>query len=167
MTGKHVQRFGLFLATFAVLALALGQPQTALAGDVGASDIERLMSTEEGRAALDSAGLSPDRFKAMFAALSPRQQEALVNLARDAAPKARLRARLLAEGYTEAEVNDRLALLTDDEIARLAADPGATEAGSGVGTVLFVICLVLVAVLVAWYFVAAEPVAEPEPPAGD
>lgn len=162
MIGKKLNVVGLFLASFAAFALGLGQPHAAAAGAVDLSRIENLMDTQEGRAALARAGVSAEGFTRMLAGLSPEQRRTIAEMAGAASPEARLGARMTAEGYTQAEISERLALLSNDEIARLADDPEATSSGTGVSTVILVLCLALVVVLVGYYFMFFEP--EPPPP---
>jgi len=160
MTGRKAYNLGLFLAAFAAFALGVGHPHIAQAAEeVGPAAFESLMNTPEGKAALTRAGLSDAKLKTMLAALSSEQQKALAEAAAGLLPRARLTAQLKAEGYNDTEIGDRLAVLTDQEIAELARDPEAMTSGTGVGTIVFLLALVLVAVLVAWYFVAIE---EPE-----
>lgn len=169
MTGKYWQRLGLFLMAFAAFSIALGHPHVVLAAtdSVEPSGVEKVLGTEQGRATLAEAGLSAEQAKTMLAALSPQQRSALDDMAESITCKAQLGARMMAAGYTKAEVDERLALLSEDEIARLAGDPEATTAGTGAGFVIAVLVVILVAVLVAWYFVAIEepaiPYAEPAP----
>ena len=165
MHGKYLHCWGLFLAAFAAFSLALGQPQVLLAATekVNLSDVERMIDTKEGRAALAKTGISAEKFKAMLARLSPEQREKLGNMVKNSTPEARLTARMMAAGYTKPEVDQRLAVLTADEIATLADDPAAMTAGTGVCTVILVTLLVLVAVGVSWYFVAIEEPIEPAP----
>ena len=158
MATKNLRCLGLFLASFAAFALAVGYPNTARA-DEPASDSEqivRLFETAEGQAALKQAGLSAEQVATMLSALSPGQRAALEEMIRDITPRAILRARLLDAGYTDDEIQERLALLTEAEITEFAGSPDATTGGTGVGTVILVVLLVFVAVLVAWYFVAVE-----------
>ena len=96
---------------------------------------------------------------------APAPERGKLTGGRDASAKARLAARMRAVGYTEAEANERIRLLTDEEIAELADDPDAMASGTGVTTVVLICSLVFVAALVAWYFVAAEPVEPPAPEA--
>lgn len=166
MAKKYLQGLGLFLATFAAFALAVGYPSSALAaaGKTDLSQIEKLVGTEAGKAALARAGVTAEQFKTMLAKLTPEQRAKVEKMAGDATPRARLAAGMLAAGYTQKEINERLALLTNDEMAKLADSPDAVTAGTGVGTVILVVLLVFVAVLTAWYFVAIEdPDVQPEP----
>lgn len=166
MAKKFLRGLGLFLAMFAAFALAVGHPNTALAaaGTTAPSRIEKLIGTEAGKAALARAGVTAEQFKTMLAKLTPEQRANVEKIAADATPRARLAAGMLAAGYTQKEINERLALLTNDEMAKLADSPDALTAGAGVGTVILVVLLVFVAVLTAWYFVAVEdPEAAPEP----
>jgi|GEM_PF-6967727 len=158
MTGKYWQSLGLFLMASAAFSVALGHPRVALATteSVEPSGVEKALGTEQGRAALARAGLSAEQARTMLAALSPEQRSALDDMAASITPKAQLGARMMAAGYTKAEVDERLALLSDDEIATLAGDTEATTAGTGAGFVIAVLVVILVAVLVAWYFVAIE-----------
>lgn len=167
MAKKYLQCLGLFLASAAACALAVGYPHTALAvtGQPGPSDVEKVLDTEAGKTALAEAGLSAERFKTMLASLSPEQQAKLEQMVRDITPKARLAAGMRAAGYTDNEVRERLALLSDEEIAKLADSPDAVTAGTGVGTVVLIIIIVFVAVVVAWYFVAIEDPEGSGPPA--
>lgn len=166
MAKKYLQGLGLFLTTFAAFALAVGHPNNALAtaGRADLAQIETLIGTEAGKAALAQAGVTAEQFKAMLAKLTPEQRAKVEKMAADAAPKARLAAGMLAAGYTQKEINERLALLTNDEVAKLADSPDAVTAGTGVGTAILVVLLVFVAVITAWYFVAIEdPESPPEP----
>ncbi len=166
MAKKYLQGLGLFLATFAAFALAVGYPNSALAaaGETDLSQIETLIGTEAGKIALARAGVTAEQFKTMLAKLTPEQRAKVEKMAGDATPKARLAAGMLAAGYTQKEIDERLALLTNDEMAKLADSPDAVTAGTGVGTAILIVLLVLVAVLTAWYFVAVEdPGVEPEP----
>ena len=166
MAKNHLQGLGLFLATFAAFALAVGYPNTAFAaaGKTDLSQIEKLIGTEAGKVALARAGVTAEQFKTMLAKLTPEQRARVENMAGDATPKARLAAGMLAAGYTQKEINERLALFTNDEMAKLADSPDAVAAGTGVGTVILVVLLVFVAVCTAWYFVAIEdPDVEPGP----
>ena len=166
MTGKHLQCAGLFLATVAAFSLALGQPRVVLAAteDIDPSAIEQLADTRAGKAALGRAGVSAEKLKLMLARLSPGQRQKLEAFAEKLTPRARLGAKMIAEGYTRAEADERLALLTGAEIAKLADDPDAMAAGKGVW---FIAALVgaLMALIVSLYFMALEePVLEePEP----
>ena len=74
----------------------------------------------------------------------------------------RLVAGMLAAGYSPEEVRGRLALLTTDEMVRLADNPEATTGGKFVGILLAAALAFIVALLVGGYFVAVE---EPVPPA--
>lgn len=168
MAKKYLQCLGLFLASAAACALAVGYPHTALAvtGQPGGpSDVEKVLDTEAGKTALANAGLSAEQFKTMLASLSPEQQAKLEQMVRDITPKARLAAGMRAAGYTDNEVRERLALLSDEEIAKLADSPDAVTAGTGVTTVVLIILLVFIAVVVAWYFVAIEDPEGSGPPA--
>lgn len=167
MTKKVLQSAGLFLATFAAFALAVGHPHTALAaaGKTDLSRVEKLIDTEAGETALARAGVSADEFKTMLAKLTPEQRTKVETMARNASPRARLTAGMLAAGYTKEEINKRLDLLTNEEMAKLADSPDAVTAGTSVGTAVAVVLIVFIAVLVAWYFVAVEDpeAADPAP----
>jgi len=166
MTGKRISGLGLFLATVAAFALGAGLPAAyAGSGTTDRSSVDKAVDSAEGKAALAKAGISLARVKAALAKLTPEQKAELERTARRAAARATLRAKLVADGYTADEINERLALLADDEIARLAEDPAATEAGAGVGTVVFVLSLALIAVLVTVYFLTEEPPPIDTPPA--
>ncbi|MFH1732312.1 MAG: PA2779 family protein [Planctomycetota bacterium] len=158
MVKKYLQCLGLFLASAAACALAIGYPHAALAvtGQPGLSDAEKMLDTEAGKTALAKAGLSAEQFKTMLASLSPEQHAKLEQMVRDITPGARLAAGMRAAGYTDSEVRERLALLSDEEIAKLADSPDAVAAGTSVTTVVLIILLVFVAIVVAWYFVAVE-----------
>jgi hypothetical protein len=170
MIGTFLKDGGLFLAAFAAFTLAAGHPHVACAaGDPHPQSVEELLQTEEGKAAIERAGYSPEAFKALLDKLSPEQRRALDEKVRNASPRTRLAARLVAAGYTRAEAEERLARLTDEEIVRLANDPDATTAGAGTGAAVAIAVLVLAVVLVAVYFLfIEEPTAEPPPapPAG-
>ncbi len=158
MAMKSPHGAGLFLAAFAAFALAAGVPQIVLAAPPQAdlADVESLIETEEGKAALDKAGVSAEEFKTMLSKLSPERRAEIENMVRDITPKARLTAEMKAAGYTQEEVDERLSVLSDDEIAKLSASPDATAGGTSVATVVLIALLVFMAVLVAWYFVAVE-----------
>lgn len=167
MTGRFLQSGGLFLAALAAFSLAVGHPQAVLAaeGDPDLAAIHKFAETPEGKEVLARAGLSPEHFRTMVGRLSAGQRRQLEGLICQAAPEARLRARLVDVGYTPAEADERIALLTEGEIARFADDPEATTAGTGVATVGVIILVALAALVAAWYFVAIEePV--PEEPEG-
>jgi len=139
MTGKHLQCAGLFLAAFAAFWLALGQPRLALA-------------------ASEKPAPSAEQVRAMLERLSPEQREALEN-------KACLAAKMLAVGYSAKEIKGRLALLTPEEMVRLARNPEATTGGKFAGFLLAVAAVIIVALLITGYFVAVEePPPPPEPP---
>lgn len=167
MAKKYLQCLGLFLASAAACALAIGYPHTALAvtGQSDLSDVEKVLDTEAGKTALANAGLSAEQFKTMLASLSPEQQANLKQMVRDITPRARLAAGMRAAGYTDNEVRERLALLSDEEIAKLADSPDAVTAGTGVTTVVLIIIIVFVVITVAWYFVAIEDPEGHGPPA--
>ena len=167
MAKKYLQCLGLFLASVAACALAAGYPHTALAatGQPGLADVEKMLDTEAGKTALAKAGLSAEQFKTMLASLSPEQQAKLEQMVRGITPRARLAAGMRAAGYTDNEVRERLALLSDEEIAKLADSPDAVTAGAGVTTVVLIILIVFVVIAVAWYFIAIEDPEGPGPPA--
>ena len=158
------QNVGLFLAMCAAFSLAFGYQHAAVAGG-NASLVEQTMSSEQGKAALEKAGVTPEQFATMYKSLTPEQKSQLESMVRDATPRAILSARMMEQGYTQAEAAQRLALLSNEEVARLAGNPDSTASGGAVEGLVFVLCLVLVAILVAWYFVAVES-PEQEPGAG-
>ena len=167
MTGKRVQCLGLFLATFAAFLLALGQPGGVL-GDTGKTDlsaVEKFMTTKDGSEALAKAGISVEKLQAMLAELSPEQRASLEKTLASIGPKVRLGAKMEAAGYSKAEANERLALLSDAEIAKLAADPEGMTSGGFIA-----VLAVLIMVAAIWYFVVIEdpgtppPAPQPEPP---
>ena len=165
MARKYLQGLGLFLATFAAFALAAGYPNTALAaaGKTDLSRVETLIRTDSGKAALTKAGVTAEQFNTMLGKLTPEQRGRIEKMAAAATPKARLAAGMLAAGYTQKEIDERLSLLRNDEMAKLADSPDAVTAGTGVGTVVLIVVIVLVIVLTAWYFVAVEDPTEPDP----
>ena len=168
MTHRYLECTGLFLGTLAAFFLALGQPHVVLAatGERDLCRVEKLAETAEGKAALAKAGISARDFKAALARLSPEQRQRLEKMARNITPRTRLAAKMSAEGYSPAEVNERLVLLADDEVAKLADNPDAATAGAGVGTIAFVLILVVVVVAITWHFVVMEgPTEEEAPPA--
>ena len=164
MTGKRWQALGLFLAAMAAFSLACGGPRVALAANEP-SVVEQALSTPQGKAALAKSGVSPEKLNAMLASLSPEQRQKLEKMAAGMTPKAVLTARLLSQGYTQGEVSERLAVLSNDEMVQLAGSPEATEGGGFVAAIAVGLALVLVAVLVAFYFCAIEnPQVGPPPP---
>lgn len=165
MTGRMCQSAGLFLAAVAAFALGFGAHHVARADNP--SDIDKMIETEAGQAALQKAGLSAGQFKAVLSKLTPAQRATIEEMARDLTPRARLTARMVAAGYTVDEARERIALLTDGEIAKLADDPNAVSSGSGVGAAIVIICLIFAVILVAAYFIVAEepPPEEDEKPA--
>ncbi len=148
MTTSRTFNLGLLLATMAALALGMGYPTAAMADQASSPDADKLAEAVE--------------------QLAPEQRLALVQSVTAVSPEARLAVRMVNRGYSIDEVQDRLALLTDCEIEKLAGDPEALEAGAGVGIVVFLLSLVLVAALVAWYFIVEDPgTPDPhQPPAG-
>ena len=165
MTGKNWQCVGLFMAAIAAFSLACGNPQVVFAATPD-SPVEQALNTAQGRAALARAGISPDQFKTMLQSLSPEQRARLDEMASDMTPRAILAARMTAQGYTKPEVDERLAVLTQDEVASLAGNPEATVGGAGVGSAIFILALVIVACLVVFYFAFWEPApSSPPPPA--
>jgi len=164
MTGKFVQCGGLFLAMTAALALGFGTPR-AMAADAqdGKASIEQALSTPEGQAALARAGLSADQLKAELAKLTPEQRAELEKQMAEPTAKARLGARMMAAGYSRTEAAERLAMLTDDEAAKLADNPEATTGGTN--PILFGLAIAVVALLVALFFVTEPAPEEPEAPA--
>jgi len=167
MTGKHLlQCAGLFLATVAAFSLALGQPRVVLAatGDIAPSAVEQLADTTAGKAALRRAGVSAEKFKLMLATLAPGQRQKLEALAEKLTARARLSARMIAQGYTQAEADQRLALLTDAEIARLADDQDAMASGRGVWFIAALVGAVMALVVSLYFMALEEPLPEePEP----
>lgn len=166
MRRRSVYGLGLFLGSVAAFALGFGHPHVVQAapGPRERSSVEQVMATDAGKAALARAGVSEARFREMLSKLSPEQKQELEKLAAEQTPKVRLTARLLAAGYTAAEAKERIALLTDEEIARLAESPDATT-GGGVVIAVLVAAVVLVAGLVFGWFKWFEPSPTPsEPP---
>lgn len=174
MIGKHLHTVGLFLASMAAFSVGLGQPRTVFAADAETdiARIQKFIETREGRTVLARAGVSPAQFKLMLGKLTTEQRQSLWSALARITPEARLAARLVAAGYTKAEAEERIALLTQDEVARLADNPEATTGGGAVPSVVAALLVLLAALLVSWYFVAIEdpelerpsPKASPAPP---
>jgi len=155
MWHKHLHCGALFLAALAAFSLATGYaPVVQAASDLSAA--EQVIDTPEGKAALENAGVSSDKARAMLSTLTPEQRERLNEMVKDITPKARLTAGMLAAGYTMDEAQARLAVLTDAEIAKLASDPEGMTSGGYVATVGVILIALLVFMLVSWYFVAIE-----------
>jgi hypothetical protein len=167
MKSRFSYGLALFLATAAAFSIGLGHPRAALAADDTAdlATIEKLIDTPAGKTALERAGVSADDFKAMLGRLSPEQKKAIAEKIGRMQPKARLAAQMVRAGYTPRQAAERIAVLTDDEIATLTGDPDAMASGGAVGTIFVIVLMVLAAILVSWYFVAIEP--EPVPPGAD
>ena len=145
MRGKRLSSIGLFLAAVAAFALGIGHSNVALADATAKAD-----------GAVSKA-------KAEFAKMTPEQQREFVAKLLRESPRARLAVQMAREGYTPAEVKERLALLTDDEVAKLAGDPEAMNAGAGVSTAIFILSVLVIGLLIVVYFAAVEPVPEPPP----
>jgi len=152
---------GLFLAALAAFSIALGQPHVALAANESdLSAVDKLIKTPDGKAALARVGLSEAKFNELLGRLSPDQKKELASLIDKSTPKSRLTAKMIAAGYTAAEAKERLALLSDDEIAKLADDPDAMTAGTQAIAVAIAIVITL---LILWVYFATEPAPEPAP----
>lgn len=174
MTGKHLHTTGLFLASIAAFSIGLGQPRTVFAAgaEPDLARIQKLVETKEGKAVLARAGVSAAQFKLMLGKLSTEQRQTLESALARLTPEARLCARLIAAGYTKAEAEERIAILTQDELARLADNPEATTGGGAVAGAVAALLVFLAVLLVSWYFVAIEdpdvdrpsPRASPAPP---
>ena len=95
---------GLFLGVMAALALGFGMPQAAAA--------------------------SQANVEAAVEQLTAEQQAALVEAAMETSPHVRLAVMMANQGYGEAEILERLAMLSDEEVAKLADEPVAMEAGA-------------------------------------
>jgi hypothetical protein len=160
MTGRRYQSLGLFLAAIAAFGMGFGAHHVAQAANP--TDAEKMIGTDAGRAALQKAGLSAEQFKAMLSKLTPGQRATVEEMARDLTPKARLTARMVGAGYTLEEAKDRIAVLTGDEIAKLADEPNAVSSGAGVGAAIVIITLIFAVVLIMIYYVFVE-----EPPDED
>ncbi len=122
MDNRRFYNVGLFLGVMAALALGLGMPQAAADAQ---ADVE--MAVEQ---------------------LTPEEQEALVEAAMEASPHVRLAVMMANQGYGEAEILERLAMLTDEEGAKLADEPVAMEAGAVPGALVVAILVVAVLLLV-------------------
>ncbi len=126
MIGQKSYHLGLLLGCLAAFAIGLGYPHAAAADD----------------AATAAEQLTP-------------QQQALIEAAIAASPEVRLAVKLANRGYTADEIDERLSVLTDEEIASLAGEPEMMEAGTG--CVLFVLAIAVVAVITALIFVSSGP----------
>ena len=155
-------RIGLFLATVAACYLAMGTPAMAAAPESAA---QQALSTPQCKDALAKAGISTEQAEKMIKALTPDQRAQLERMAQELTPKSILSARMLSQGYTQTEVNERLASLTNDEIVQLAGNPDATVGGTNAGLAIAILCVVLAAILVTLYFTALEPGVETAPSA--
>ena len=122
MENRRSYNVGLFFGVMAALALGFGMPQATAAAQ---ADVE--MSVEQ---------------------LTPEQQAALVEAAMEASPHVRLAVEMANQGYEEAEILERLAMLTDEEVAKLADEPVAMEAGAVHGAIVLAIIVVAVLILV-------------------
>ena len=149
----RVTSLGLFLAVFAAFALAAGSPAVA-AGET--TVIEKTFASDAGKTALEKAGISAEQFSEMVGKLTSEQRAKVEGMLTGMTPEARLSTRLLAAGYTEVEVAARIATLSSDEVAKLAASDQATSSAGGVGTVIFIAALLIVALVIALYFMALE-----------
>ncbi len=158
MTGKKLHSVGLFLASIASFSVGLGQPRTVFAAgaEVDIARMQKLIETKEGKAVLARAGISAAQFALLLRKLSSEQRRTLESALARITPEARLTARLVAAGYTKAEAEERIALLTYDEVARLADNPEATTGGGAIASALAALLVLLAALLVSWYFVAIE-----------
>jgi hypothetical protein len=152
--GSKTFNLGLFLAACAATLLAMGSPQAAAANPTARA--EELVRTPEGQAALARYGLTPERFSEMLERLTPAQRARVERLLRQADPRSRLETRLIASGYTPAEARERLAALSDDEIAALADHPDAMTAGTSDGVIVGFAALLLVIVFLVIYFLFIE-----------
>ncbi len=122
MENRRSYNVGLFFGVMAALALGFGMPQATVAAQ---ADVETAVEQ-----------------------LTPEQQAALVEAAMEVSPHVRLAVEMANQGYEEAEILERLAMLTDEEVAKLADDPVAMEAGAVWGAILVTSLVVAVLVLV-------------------
>jgi uncharacterized small protein (DUF1192 family) len=165
MVGMRWQSLGLFLASLAAFGLGLGVHRTARAEQAG--NMVKVMDTEAGRAALARAGVTAEQFKAMLDRMTPEQRAHIEAKALSLTPEARLTARMVAAGYSVAEAKERVAVLSGDEIVRLADDPNAVSSGAGAGAGIAIVVLVFLVILVVIYYAFMEEPREYEsaPPA--
>ncbi len=127
MIGQKSFHLGLLLGCLAAFAIGLGYPH-AVAAD------EPVAAAEQ---------------------LTP-QQQALIEAAVAASPEVRLAVKLANRGYNADEIDERLSVLTDEEIASLAGEPEKMEAGA-FGCLVFIMSVALVAIITALIFVTYEP----------
>jgi hypothetical protein len=158
--GTKTFNLGLFLAVCAATLLGMGSPQAAAANPTAGT--ERIAGTPEGKAALARYGITPERFSEMLKKLSPEQRATVDRMMRQSDPRTILETRLVASGYTPTEARDRISVLSDKEIATLAAHPDAMTAGTSDGIVLGFAVLVLVIIFVVVYFLFIEDDVAPE-----
>ncbi len=165
MLGRRMELMALFMAAAAATVLGLGGPQTVLAAntDYQAMQLETLLQTEHGKAAMARLGLSLDDVQEMTRKLSPEQLRRLERLARDAHPKARLTAQMIASGYSLEEAKERISVLSDDEVTKLANDPAFMHPGSGTRGIAIVVILLLALLGLLWWWLSGDEEAEAAP----
>jgi uncharacterized repeat protein (TIGR01451 family) len=170
MLGRRTELAGLFLAAMAATILGMGGAQTVLAAnpEMQMMEIEKLLQTDHGKTAMAKLGLSLDDVRELTKKLSPEQLRSLQKMAKDAHPKARLTARMVAAGYTLDEAKERISVFSDVEVTKLANDTTYMDGGEGRGAVALILLLLLALLGLLWWWLSGEdddeePAIEPEP----